>query len=82
MSDSADILESMTRCMGALVAVWMLALAEMPTVPDNTEGSVASCSSEVLAGVEVDNCVANPNAPAYGDAPRFGVELETGVGLG
>ena len=54
----------------------------MPNVPDNTDGSPAICTSQVVADVEVDNCVADPDAPTYGDAPRLGVELGIGAGLG
>ena len=54
----------MTRCTSALVATAILALAGMPTVPDNTDGSAATCSSQIVAGIEVDNCVAGPDAPA------------------
>jgi len=54
----------------------------MPNLPENTDGSPATCSSQVVADVEVDNCVAGPDAPTYGDAPRLGVELGVGVGLG
>ena len=72
----------MTRCTSVLVATAILALAGMPTVSDNTDGSAATCSSQVVAGIEVDNCVAGPEAPVYGDAPQLGVELGVGAGLG
>jgi hypothetical protein len=54
----------------------------MPNVPGNSDDSPATCSSQVVADVEVDNCVAGPDAPTYGDAPRLGVELGVGAGLG
>ena len=72
----------MTRCMIALVATTILALTGMPHVPDNIDGGAATCSSLVVADVEVDNCVAGPDAPAYGDAPRLGLELGVGAGIG
>jgi len=72
----------MTRCVSALVAIAILALAGRPTMPDNTDGSLATCSSQIEADVEIDNCVAGPDAPTYGDAPRLGVELGVGAGLG
>jgi hypothetical protein len=80
--DGADILGAMTRCISALVATAILALTGMPRVLDTTDGSPATCSSQIVAGVEVDNCVAGPDAPTYGDAPRLGVELGVGAGLG
>jgi len=64
------------------VAVATMMITAMAGTQTGPADGVASCSSEVLAGVEVDNCVADPNAPAYGDAPRFGFELQAGVGLG
>ena len=82
MADGADILDAMTRCISALVAIAILALAGMPTMPDNTDGSLATCSSQIVADVEVDNCVAGPDVPVYGDAPRLGVELGAGSGAG
>ena len=74
----------MTRRMSALIgiATAILALSGMPNVPENTDGSPATCSSQVVADVEVDNCVAGPDAPTYGDAPRLGVELGAGAGAG
>jgi hypothetical protein len=51
-------------------------------MPDNTDGSLATCSSQIEADVEIDNCVAGPDAPTYGDAPRLGVELGAGAGAG
>ena len=73
----------MTRASALLVAAAVSVLITAMTGAQNGPADgVASCSSEVLADVEVDNCVADPNAPAYGDVPRFGVELQAGVGLG
>jgi hypothetical protein len=43
---------------------------------------IARCSSEVVSGVEVDNCVPNPNANLTGHAPPVYVELEGGIGIG
>ena len=72
----------MTRCVSVLFAIAILALTGMPNVPDNADGSPATCSSQIEADVEIDNCVAGPDAPTYGDAPRLGVELGVGAGLG
>lgn len=82
VADGADIIDAMARCMSALVAIAILALAGVPNVPYNTDGSAATCSSQVVADVEVDNCVAGPDAPSYGDAPRLDVELGAGAGAG
>ena len=82
MADGANILDAMTRSTSALVAIAILALAGRSTMPDNTDGSPATCSSQIVADVEVDNCVAGPDSPVYGDAPRLGVELGVGAGVG
>ena len=63
----------------AAVSVMNTAVAGAQNGPAD---SPASCSSEVMAGVEIDNCVADSNTPVYGEAPRFGFELGAGAGLG
>ncbi|MBV8964978.1 MAG: hypothetical protein JO191_02255 [Mycobacteriaceae bacterium] len=42
----------------------------------------AVCSSEVVSGVEVDNCVPNPHADIVSDTPGVNVGLEGGIGVG
>ena len=41
---------------------------------------VATCTSDVVDGVEVDYCVGNPNANTVTDVP--GVNVKFGLGLG
>jgi hypothetical protein len=48
----------------------------------DSSNRVAVCSSEVVSGVEVDNCVPNPNANITRNVPGVDVELEGGVGVG
>jgi hypothetical protein len=43
---------------------------------------VAVCSSDNEQGVEVDNCVPNPNANVTTNVPGVIAELEGGVGIG
>jgi hypothetical protein len=58
------------------------AITSAPTIVAYSADRIARCSSEVVSGVEVDNCVPNPNANITSDVPGFNVELEGGVGLG
>jgi hypothetical protein len=43
---------------------------------------IATCTSDVVDGVEVDHCVGNPNANTVTDVPRVNVRLDLGVGIG
>jgi hypothetical protein len=43
---------------------------------------VATCTSEIVDGVEVDYCVGNPNANRVADVPGVNVEFEFGLGIG
>ncbi len=43
---------------------------------------VATCTSDVVDGVEVDHCVGNPNANTVTDVPRVNVRFDLGVGIG
>jgi hypothetical protein len=43
---------------------------------------VATCTSDVVDGVEVDYCVGNPNANIVTDVPGVNVEFEFGLGIG
>jgi hypothetical protein len=43
---------------------------------------IATCTSDVVDGVEVDHCVGNSNANDVADVPRVHVRLNLGVGTG
>jgi len=43
---------------------------------------VATCTSDVIDGVEVDYCVGNPNANVVTGVPGVNVEFEFDFGLG
>lgn len=60
----------------------MIAISSAPNAMADSSNRTAVCSSEVVSGVEVDNCVPNPNANITGDVPGVNVELEGGVGVG
>jgi hypothetical protein len=60
----------------------MIAISSAPNAMADSSNRVAVCSSEVVSGVEVDNCVPNPNANITRNVPGVDVELEGGVGVG
>ena len=43
---------------------------------------LATCTSDVVDGVEVDYCVGNPNANVVTDVPGVNVEFELNLGFG
>ena len=43
---------------------------------------VATCTSDVIDGVEVDYCVANPNANVVTEVPGVNADFEFGLGIG
>ncbi|HTH88076.1 hypothetical protein [Mycobacterium sp.] len=42
---------------------------------------VATCTSDVIDGVEVDYCVGNPKANVVTEVPGVNVEFEFGLGI-
>ena len=42
----------------------------------------ATCTSDVIDGVEVDTCVGNPNSNIVTEVPGVNVEFEFGLGIG
>jgi hypothetical protein len=63
----------------------MFAVSGAPGVGTASADRVAVCSGDEVSGVEVDNCVANPNAnnttDVPGDYPRLVPELQFGAGI-
>lgn len=50
--------------------------------PSALANPVAVCTSDIEDGVEVDDCVGNPNAIDVADVPRVWVRLDLILGLG
>lgn len=50
--------------------------------PSASAEPVATCTSEIVDGVEVDYCVGNPNANTVIGVPGVNVEFEFGLGIG
>ena len=71
------------RCILIIAVVLGLSAAPGagPALADSS-GHIAKCSSKVVAGVEEDTCVPNPNANITRDVPGVDVELEGGLGVG
>jgi hypothetical protein len=49
--------------------------------PSAVAEPVATCTSDVIDGVEVDYCVGNPNAPTISGVPNVNVDFEFGLGI-
>jgi hypothetical protein len=60
----------------------VFAISGAPTALADSTNRVAVCSSDKEQGVEVDNCVPNPNANVTSNVPGVIVGLEGGVGIG
>ena len=67
------------QLLAAAGAVGVLAITGAPTAVAET---VATCTSDVADGVEVDYCVGNPNANTVTDVPGVNVEFDLGLGSG
>jgi hypothetical protein len=50
--------------------------------PSAAANPVAVCTSHVVDGVEVDDCVGNPNANSITDVPDVRVRLDLRIGFG
>lgn len=66
------------------LAASALALSAVVGAPNASAQPIATCTSDVVDGVEVDYCVGNPNAPAdtVTGIPGVNVDFEFGVGIG
>jgi hypothetical protein len=60
------------------IAVGVLAITGAPSAAAQP---LATCTSDVIDGVEMDTCVGNPNASTYSDLPGVNVEFDFGIGV-
>ncbi|MCW2653105.1 MAG: hypothetical protein QOE41_3781 [Mycobacterium sp.] len=71
--------------MAGVGAAAVFAVIGAPSVGTDSADRVAVCSGDEVSGVEVDNCVPNPNpnntTDVPGDYPLLVPELEFGVGI-
>ena len=66
------------RFLSAASAVGAFAVTGAPSA---VADPVATCTSDVIDGVEVDYCVGNPNANVVTEVPGVNVEFEFGLGI-
>lgn len=64
------------------VAATAVALFAIIGAPSASAEPVATCTADVVDGVEVDYCVGNPNANIITGVPTVNVEFEFGLGIG
>ncbi|WP_454790525.1 hypothetical protein [Mycolicibacterium lutetiense] len=66
------------------MAATALALSTIAGAPGASAEPIATCTSDVIDGVEVDYCVGNPNAnpDAVSGVPGVNVDFEFGLGIG
>ena len=50
--------------------------------PGASAEPVATCTSDIIDGVEVDYCVGNPNSNVLTEPPGVNVEFEFELGIG
>jgi hypothetical protein len=65
-----------------LLAASAIGVVAITAAPSAVAEPVATCTSDVIDGVEVDTCVGNPNANTVSDVPGVNVEFEFGLGIG
>jgi hypothetical protein len=66
------------RFLSAASAVGAFAVTGTPSA---VAAPVATCTSDVIDGVEVDYCVGNPNVNVVTEVPGVNVEFEFGLGI-
>jgi hypothetical protein len=71
-----------SRSVRLLVAASAVALFPITGAPSASAEPVATCTSDIVDGVEVDYCVGNPNAKTVNDVPGVNVDFEFGLGIG
>ena len=64
-----------------LVAASTIGMFAITAAPSAVAEPLATCTSEVVDGVEVDYCVGNPNANVVTSVPGVNVEFEFGLGI-
>jgi hypothetical protein len=68
------------------VAASAVALFSITAAPSVSAEPVATCTSDIVDGVEVDYCVGNPSANTVTEVPGVNVDVDFefgfGIGLG
>ncbi|MEV0673914.1 hypothetical protein [Mycobacterium sp. NPDC050441] len=73
-----------TRFERLAMAASALALSAVVGAPSASAEPIATCTSDVVDGVEVDYCVGSPNgnADTVTGVPGVNVDFEFGLGIG
>jgi hypothetical protein len=71
-----------SRTCRLFVAAGALGVFAITGAPSAAANPVAVCTSHVVDGVEVDDCVGNPNADSGTDVPDVRVRLDLRIGFG
>jgi hypothetical protein len=64
-----------------LLAASAISVVAFTGTPTAAAEPVATCTSDIVDGVEVDTCVGNPNANTVTEVPGVNVEFEFGLGV-
>jgi hypothetical protein len=71
-----------SRISRLLVVASTIGMFAITAAPTAAADRVATCTSDVVDGVEVDYCVGNPNTNVVTGVPGVNVEFEFGLGIG
>jgi hypothetical protein len=74
--------ESPSRAGRLLVAASAVGFINIVGAPSASAEPIATCTSDVVDGVEVDYCVGNPNANIVSDVPSVNVRWDFNLGIG
>jgi hypothetical protein len=66
---------------GRFVVTASTVVVAITAAPSALAEPVATCTSDVVDGVEVDYCVGNPNANTVTGVPGVNVDFEFGLGI-
>lgn len=66
---------------GRFVVTASAVVVAITAAPSALAEPVATCTSDVVDGVEVDYCVGNPNANTVTGVPSVNVDFEFGLGI-
>lgn len=66
---------------GRFVVTASAVVVAITAAPSALAEPVATCTSDVVDGVEVDYCVGNPNANTVTGVPGVNVDFEFGLGI-
>jgi hypothetical protein len=64
-----------------LLAASAISVVAITGAPSAVAQPLATCTSDIIDGVEVDTCAGNPNANTVTEVPGVNVEFEFGLGV-